>query len=149
GAGAAYELKFRLPAEQADAAEAWARERLIPDPHGEGGAYRVTTVYCDTPRCDVYHRARGYRRSKYRLRLYGDGEVVWLERKRKRRGLVRKKRSSVPQEELAWLAGEGDLADWGGGWFLHRVRFRELRPVCRVGYDRVAFGGQSPDGPVR
>jgi hypothetical protein len=147
--GAAYELKFRLSEVQAGAVEAWARERMAPDPYGEAGTYRITSVYCDTPGLAVYHRAPGFKRSKYRLRRYGTSPAVWLERKKKQGGRVRKKRTGVPLEELARLAAEAGSLDWAGGWFLQRIRFRELRPVCRVGYDRTAFVGQSPDGPLR
>src|SRR5947208_6777877 len=80
GAGQAFELKFLLPADRAAAVEEWARRWLTPDPHGQAGTYRVLSLYCDTPGLDVYHRAPGYRRRKYRLRRYGLAEVIHLER---------------------------------------------------------------------
>ena len=73
GGGAAYEIKFRLTSEEADWAEAWARQRLFPDPHGDKGVYRTTSLYLDTPFLDIYHKTRGYRRGKYRLALRRGG----------------------------------------------------------------------------
>ena len=80
GAGQAFELKFLLPADRAGFVESWARRWLRPDPHGLGGAYRILSLYCDTPGLDVYHRAPGYRRRKYRLRRYGLGGLPGGER---------------------------------------------------------------------
>jgi hypothetical protein len=149
GEGTAFELKFQLTLAEAANVEAWARRHLTPDAHGIGGAYRITTVYCDTPRLDVYHRARGYRRSKHRLRRYGDAGTVYLERKTKWSDRVRKRRSGIPLAELSLCASNGEACDWTGGWFLQRTRFLELRPTSRVAYDRTAFVGHTPDGAVR
>jgi hypothetical protein len=145
----AFELKFHLPVESAARAEAWARQRLLPDPHGEGGRYLTTTVYCDTPALDVFHRTNGFRRSKYRLRRYGESSRIFLERKNRRGDRVRKRRDEVPGEELALLAGSDVSLDWPGWWFYRQLRFRELRPTCRIAYERTAFMGQLSTGPIR
>src|SRR6188508_2922202 len=68
---AAFELKYNLAPDQADWVEAWARARLTPDSHGDRGRYQVTTLYCDTPTFGVFHRADGCKRTKFRLRRYG------------------------------------------------------------------------------
>ena len=44
GLGPAFELKFHLTPAEAEAAEAWARRHLTPDPHGQDGTYRITSV---------------------------------------------------------------------------------------------------------
>jgi len=107
-------------------------------------------VYCDNSNLDVYHKSPGYRRSKYRLRRYGSADLIFLERKKKRGGVVRKRRVAVPATDLTLLGGEGDLPEWVGQWFLQRVRFRDLRPACRLGYHRTAFMGVVAEGePVR
>ena len=54
--GPAFELKFKLTLAEAEFVEAWARAHLLPDCHGADGFYQVTSVYCDTPRFDVFHR---------------------------------------------------------------------------------------------
>ncbi len=141
----AYELKFLLPPGEAERVEAWARRRLTADPHGDGGTYRTTTLYLDTPFFDIYHKSPGHRRSKYRLRRYGSGDLVYLERKRRRGDRVAKRRECLPLAELPGLPGP----DAVGTWFGERVRERLFRPVCWIGYDRTAFLATTPAGPVR
>jgi hypothetical protein len=144
GGGDAYEVKFRLTGDEACGAEAWARQRLTPDPHGDNGVYRTTSLYLDTPFLDIYHRTPGYRRSKYRLRRYGADEAIHLERKRRRGDRVRKRREAVALAEVpSLLDGEG------GGWFGLLVRQRLLRPICWIGYLRTAFVSATANGPVR
>jgi hypothetical protein len=148
----AYELKFLLDEGRAALVQAWAAERLLPDAHGDsslGGAYRTTTLYLDTPGLDVYHRAGSHGRRKYRLRRYGGGGLAFLERKAKRGDRVRKRRSAVPDAELPLLAEPFSAADWPGQWFHRRLLARRLRPSARVVYERLAYVGFAPEGPVR
>jgi len=147
--GRAFELKFRLPLDAAEAVEAWARRHLVPDVHGSAGRYPVTTVYCDTPTFDVFRRSPGYRRSKFRLRRYGDAPTVFLERKAKKGDRVRKRRVEVAPDQLSWLAVADAPADWAGRWFRDRLQRRGLRPTCQVAYERTAFVGGTADSPVR
>ncbi len=141
----AYELKFLVTALEAARVEAWARRLLLPDPHGLKGTYQTTTLYLDTPFFDVYHKSPGYRRSKYRVRRYGGGELVHLERKKRQGDRVRKRREVLSLPELARLPDP----DGGGTWFGLRIRERRLRPACWVAYARTAFVGTTPGRPVR
>ena len=141
----AYELKFVLSTFEATRIEAWARHRFQPDPHGQDGTYQTTTLYLDTPWLDVYHKSPGHRRSKYRLRRYGAAAVVQLERKKRRGDRVRKRRETWLLADLPRLLDtEGDCT-----WFGSRIQARGLQPVCCIGYDRTAFAGRTPAGPVR
>jgi hypothetical protein len=149
GQGDPYELKFRLTEAESHTIEAWARQRLRPDPHGHDGVYATTSVYCDTAGLDVYRRSDGHRRSKFRLRRYGTSAMVFLERKTKKGDRVRKRRAAVSPDELALLASLAEAPGWAAEWFLQRVRTRRLRPVCRVGYERTAFVGTTSEGAVR
>src|SRR4051812_26013707 len=84
GTAPAYELKFLLHEAQAQLVEAWARRRLMLDPHGEpalAGAYRTVSLYFDTPQLDVYQRTPSYKRRKFRVRRYGAAPLLFLERK--------------------------------------------------------------------
>jgi hypothetical protein len=136
--------------EQADEVEARLATWLRPDPHHDAGsAYRVTTLYCDTPEWDVFHQQGRYRLFKLRLRRYGAGEHVYLERKAKRRDEVRKLRSSVAMEQLAEFS-EAELGLAGyGGWYRRQLRRNRLRPVCLVEYERTAYYNSGESGPVR
>jgi hypothetical protein len=144
GGGDAYEVKFRLTAEEANWAEKWARERLAPDPHGDNGVYHTTSLYVDTPFLDIYHKTRGYRRSKYRLRRYGSAEWVHLERKLRRGDRVRKRRDTIPLAEVPYL-----VDGCNGGWFGQRARDRLFQPVCWIAYTRTAFQSDTSTGPLR
>jgi hypothetical protein len=140
---------------EAEAAEviAWAARHLRPDPHARDGSheesYRVASLYLDTEALDVYHRRGSYGRAKYRLRRYDGADAVFLERKCKVKGRVRKRRSHVGPDELSRLAEGSAPEDWPGRWFYRRMAMRALRPTCLVAYRRVAMVGDGPRGPIR
>ena len=82
---------------------AWARQHMAPDPHVEpslGDAYRISSLYLDTPALDVFCHRGSAARSKFRLRRYGDESAVYLERKRKKRDCVEKRRVPVLEAEM-------------------------------------------------
>src|SRR5688572_3895430 len=106
----ASEIKFLVSPALADQIREWARGRLAPDPNASGessDAYTITSLYFDTDQFDVFHGQGSYGRSKYRVRRYGEGEVTFLERKLKTRGLLTKRRSIVRLDELAQLTNAG------------------------------------------
>lgn len=153
GEGAsAFEMKFILAEEVAQQVEAWAAEHLqrdaYADPHGVG-SYQTTTLYLDTPALDVFHRTAAFRGQKFRLRRYGNGERIYLERKTRRGDRVEKKRSDVAFEDLKVFQFDGATVDWAGHWFRDRVFADALRPTCRLTYERTAFVRASPTGPLR
>ena len=83
----AAELKFLVSPALAGQIGGWVLGRLQPDPHaggGTGGAYRITSLYFDSPPFDVFHRRGSYGRAKYRIRRYGASETVFLELKFRR-----------------------------------------------------------------
>lgn len=151
--GIAFELKFELPRADVLRMKAWAATHLTPDPHGNDGCYRVTSVYCDTPDFAVFHRAPGFRKSKLRLRRYGTAPFVFLERKVRNGDKVRKRRVEVAPEELpqlsSFVSGAVPPTDWPANWFLEKALKTQFSPVCRVGYDRTAFFGIAGGQGVR
>ena len=152
GVGPAFELKFLLDETMAQQVEDWARRRLALDPHGDpqlGGAYRTTSLYFDTPQLDVYHRAPSYKRRKFRARRYGTSPWTFLERKSKWGDRVKKRRTSVPDDELPQLAHPMSLITWPGHWFHRRLLMRRLGPACQIAYLRTAYVGLCPEGPLR
>jgi hypothetical protein len=150
-ASAAFELKFLLDEAAALRVEAWARRHLAPDPHAEealGGAYTIHSLYLDTPGFDVFRRADADLRHKYRVRRYGRGDALYLERKTRCGDRVSKQRVAVEDVRLPLLPTGAAEPGWPGEWFQSEVLARRLRPVCRISYRRTAFVGDDC-GPVR
>lgn len=142
-----HELKFLIPLEKAGPIVEWARGRMDADPHGVGAArdeYLVQSVYFDTPRWQVYHKHGSYGRAKYRVRRYNDADWVFLERKMKREGIVRKRRSTLPLGELPALDSQQ-----AAEWYRKRLSLRQLVPTCYIQYERVARLKQTADGVLR
>ena len=148
----ARELKFLIAAHQAPALRAWARARLAPDSFGSGpwgDAYTTTSLYFETPAFDVYHRRGSYGRSKFRIRRYGEADVVFLERKFRTERLLAKRRTTVPLPEMDHLAAPTPRTDWPGYWFHRRVLLRRLNPLIQMSYDRTARVGMASAGTMR
>lgn len=147
----AYEVKFLLSEEQACVVESALKPHLALDPYADpscGGAYRTTSLYTDTPGFDVYHRVGSLARRKFRVRGYGAAAQAFLERKAKRGDRVKKRRSAVPLAELAQLSATA-APEWSGAWFHRQLDLRRLRPVCRIGYERVAYVGTAETHAIR
>jgi VTC domain len=147
-----FEMKFLVTEARAAQVAAWAAEHLEPDPHAgdsRDDGYRVTSLYLDTPALDVYHRRGSFGRAKYRVRRYDSAPWLFLERKCKVKGRVRKRRTRVGDKELALLGPTAPPGGWPGCWFGRRVALRGLAPTCLVSYERVACVGSGPHGPIR
>ncbi|MEP6538937.1 MAG: polyphosphate polymerase domain-containing protein [Bryobacteraceae bacterium] len=141
GGELATETKFVVSRAAAAEIRQWARQHLTADAHGtgpDGDGYRITTLYLDTPNLDVFHRTGSHGRTKYRLRRYADGDVVYLERKVKSQGRITKRRTAVPLDELGCLASHQPRLRWPGYWFHRRVLARQVQPVCQLSYQRTA-----------
>jgi len=160
----AFELKFLLTEAQARDVEERARRHMFSDPHADpalDNAYRITSLYCDTPALDVFHRLAPFQRRKHRLRRYGQTPWIFLERKIKWGDRVKKRRTMIPDADLTILiqppqpdrsptALSGlDGAAWPGHWFHRHLAMRQLAPVCRIAYERVALVGEAAEGPLR
>ena len=148
----ARELKFLVDEAQAPALRAWARAHLARDgfgsgPHGDG--YTTTSLYFETPGFDVYHRRGSYGRSKFRIRRYGEADVVFLERKFRTHRLLAKRRTTVPIHEMDHLAAPAPREGWPGYWFHRRVLLRRLSPLIQMSYDRTARVGVADSGIMR
>lgn len=148
----ASELKFHVSAADAGALRQWARHNLAADPYGAGEAgdtYLTTSLYFDTPGFDVYRRNGSYKRSKYRVRRYCGGGIVFLERKMKTRSLVSKRRSTIDIRELPRIGEPSAEKHWPGYWFHRRLLARDLRALCQVSYERTARVAMTGNGPIR
>jgi VTC domain len=149
---AACELKFVIDDRLAPRVKEWARTHLQPDPHGCGtfrDEYRISTLYFDTRRFDVFHRNDSFGRAKYRVRRYGDANFVFFERKLRKPGLLIKRRTRDDIDTLDRIADRIIDPDWAAHWFQGRLLVRSLRPVCRISYHRTARVAHTAEGPAR
>lgn len=153
----AYELKCPVGLEVAEALLDAAQLALTWDPHcgadsscnSQGGGYGISSLYLDTADLSVFCRQPGYARKKFRIRRYGDAGEVFLEKKVKRRGVVRKQRTVVPLAELGRLDSRSDGGDGPATWFRERLIRRQLCPTVQIRYQRHALIGESSGGPIR
>jgi hypothetical protein len=149
---AAREIKFLVAPTLAAEILDWSRTRLAADPFAagdHGDEYRISSLYYDTDAFAVYHRRGSQGRAKYRIRRYGAADVVFLERKLRTSGMLNKRRTLVPIDELACLEAAPANPAWAGRWFRRRVEARKLSPVCQVSYRRHALVGEGTHGPLR
>jgi hypothetical protein len=138
-----HELKYVVSREEAERLRDFAATLLRPDEFGgRDGRYLVHSLYFDSPALDVYHRTSGVEGVKYRVRRYGEEDVVWLERKRRKGTLVEKRRAAWPLAKLAEvLEPRRVFADWPGEFRRDLDRFK-LAPKLLVSYPRTAFAGE-------
>ncbi|MGH9309430.1 MAG: polyphosphate polymerase domain-containing protein [Vicinamibacterales bacterium] len=137
----AAEIKFLVDPSLAPRICDWARRHLLPDPHGAGPAgdeYATSSLYFDTSGFDVFHRRGSYGRAKYRVRRYGNGDHVFLERKLRQPGILIKRRTVAPLALLDRLHDATAAGSWPGDWFQRRLQVRGLSPVCQISYHRIA-----------
>jgi hypothetical protein len=147
----ASEIKFVVDTDTAERIRGWARMFLEPDPHGAGAfgdEYRTTTLYFDTADGDVFHRRGSFGRAKYRIRRYGQSDVIFLERKLRQRGLLVKRRTQAPLEMLDG-SNASERRHWPGRWFERRLTVRGLEAVCQLSYHRLARETATDRGPAR
>ena len=147
----AFEKKFIVDRDLGERIREAARRTLDPDPWATGPArdeYGTTTVYFDTDEFDVYRRRGSYRRAKYRIRRYGRGDIVFLERKLRTADVLSKRRTGLGIAELGRLNSAVDSA-WSGLWFHERLLMRRLSPRCQVSYSRTARIAMTDFGPIR
>jgi hypothetical protein len=146
------EIKFLVDPVVADRIRAWARTHFSPDPYGAGDdadEYETCTLYFDTAELDVFGRRGSYARAKYRVRRYGGGDAIFLERKLRKPGMLIKRRIACPLDGLELLDEAYTVQGWIGEWFHRRLLARRLRPVCQVSYRRMARNLDRVDGTAR
>ncbi|HUS37761.1 MAG TPA: polyphosphate polymerase domain-containing protein [Verrucomicrobiae bacterium] len=142
-----HETKFLISLEKAPAILDWARKHMDGDPHGNGehrDEYLVQSLYLDTAEWHVFRKIGSYGRAKFRIRRYSDENWLFLERKMKRAGVVRKKRTTIGLEELP-----GFKNHINGFWYDRRLTLRQLKPMCYIQYHRVARQKMTSDGMLR
>ena len=144
---ARYESKYLLTREQYSRIVTAVAERMTPDSYGPT---TIRNVYFDTPDYRLIRRSieKPVYKEKLRLRSYapvGESGQVFVELKKKYKGVVYKRRLAFPQRQsLDWLSGgpppgEDSQIRREIHWF---ARFYGvLRPTVYLCYDREAWFG--------
>ena len=139
------ELKYRITDAQRAALEAAFGTRMVPDEHGE------STI------CNIYYDMADHRlirasleqpasKEKLRLRSYGvtePGGEVFLELKKKYKGIVYKRRITLPEDAAGeFIAGRAPLGEHGqiGREIEYFTAFyAPLLPAVHLSYERSAW----------
>ena len=139
------ELKYRITDAQRAALEAAFGARMVPDEHGE------STI------CNIYYDTADYRliraslekpayKEKLRLRDYGssqEGDPVFVELKKKYKGIVYKRRITLPEDAAGeFIAGRAPLGEHGqiGREIEYFTAFyAPLLPAVHLSYERSAW----------
>ena len=139
------ELKYRITDAQRAALEAAFGARMVPDEYGE------STI------CNIYYDTADYRliraslekpayKEKLRLRSYGvtePGGEVFLELKKKYKGIVYKRRITLPEDAAGeFIAGRAPLGEHGqiGREIEYFTAFyAPLLPAVHLSYERSAL----------
>lgn len=141
-----FEIKFLLHQQQRAALERAMIHRLVPDIHGES---TICNIYYDTPDFRLIRNSmeKPVYKEKLRLRSYGrvaEDQSVFLELKKKYKGVVYKRRISLPESQATSMisTGNGRLNQFGQigrelDYTLHY--YPNLRPAMYLCYDRCAF----------
>lgn len=152
-----YEKKYRIT----DECYKRLRERLMeymePDAHSRNGEfYTICNIYYDTVHNDLIRRSqeKPIYKEKLRLRSYGvvtPEDKVFLEIKKKYKGLVNKRRTKLKLAEAYNFVESGVIPEHQSymnaqvlrelQYFLKRMDM-ELRPALFLSYDRVAMFGK-------
>lgn len=141
-----YEKKYLLTASQYELFREVADEYMQVDEYGES---TICNIYYDTPDYDLIRASieGPVYKEKLRLRSYGipkQGEPVFLEIKKKYKGIVYKRRIALPLEE-AYKSLEQGVVDEGRGQVAKEINYflKRYHPVPKVylAYDRVAMFG--------
>lgn len=139
------ELKFLIDRQQRQALEQLLKEKMVPDKYGQS---TICNLYYDTPDYRLIRRSleKPVYKEKLRLRSYGriePGVDVFLEMKKKYKGVVYKRRIRVTQEQAAafmqcraQLPQDNQIAR---EMVYFRDFYKTLEPRVYLSYEREAW----------
>ena len=149
------EKKYLLSAAQYDALRPLLDAHMEADAYGE---YTVCNLYFDTEHNDLIRRSieKPEYKEKLRLRAYGtvsDDDKVFLEIKKKYKGVVYKRRIKVPYREIKVYLKDGTPPPSDHGQIFREIdyflRFYDCRPKLFLSYDRLALAGVGEEKGLR
>ena len=142
-----YELKYLMTRSQRDAILRAMEAHMAPDSYAHSD---IRNLYYDTPDFLLIRRSldKPLYKEKLRMRSYGCAQAqtpVFVELKKKYRGVVYKRRIILPQAQaLSCLAGDEPLPDSQIGREIAYALdyYRALRPAMFLSYAREAYAPQ-------
>lgn len=146
-----YEKKFLLTPEQYGALISVLRDTVTEDDYG---VHTICNVYYDTENYDLIRASldKPVYKEKFRLRSYGvpsGHDRIFVEIKKKYRGVVYKRRVDAPSGEVAAFVTEGKRLSGDVQiqreiqWFLRQY---QPKPKVFLAYERIAFLGKGDAG---
>lgn len=143
---ARYEKKYLICSGQQEQLMKALQEKFKPDVYG---IHTVCNIYFDTEDYRLIRTSleKPVYKEKLRLRSYGtpgNSDTVFLELKKKHKGIVYKRRVSLPLPEARRYLHSGDLPEKPGqilreiDWFIHHY---SPVPKAYIAYDREAWQG--------
>lgn len=143
------EIKYLLDSRQRTALEAEFAQRMQPDkfPHSS-----IRNIYYDTPDFRLIRRSLEHPiyKEKLRVRCYGaEAKTVFLEMKKKYKGIVYKRRLSLPEQDAyGFMEGIASLPDSQIGKELTYFRdfYQTLQPQVYLSYERDSWVGKEDPG---
>ena len=147
-----YEKKFLLDSNKFKFILESIQEKMVADKYNrDGQLYNIANIYYDTPD-DALIRAsieKPVYKEKLRLRSYGVPAMedkVFLEIKKKYKGLVNKRRTKLILDEAYKFTIEGEepiIQDYMNEQVLNELKYflkvYDLQPKVYLAYDRMAF----------
>ena len=146
-----YEIKYRIPLDQAEQVRTWIARYMEPDAFGEGGSsrYDVHSLYLDDADWRIYRETRNGNFSRFKLRArtyqFLDDAPVFMEVKARDGEAMQKSRAQLRRPDaIAILEGrlaanvkyDGPLDNFRN----HMDRYRAF-PRVWVTYKRSAWVG--------
>lgn len=142
-----YEIKYIVDSEQYDQLMEHLEGKFLIDQYGR---VIINNIYYDTPDFQLIQRSleKPVYKEKLRLRSYGtpkDGEMVFVELKKKYKGIVYKRREKMELSQAdAYLRKveqppKGTQITREIDWFLKS--YPKLQPAMYISYSRIAMHG--------
>lgn len=140
-----FELKYLLTLPQQERILQAMADHMAPDQYGRT---TIRNIYYDTPNYRLIRHSleKPVYKEKLRLRSYkrlGKDDKVFVELKKKYKGIVYKRRLSMPERSaLQWLQGDAfpsEQTQISREIEYVRSYYRDLRPAVFLSYERVAW----------
>lgn len=147
-----FEVKYAINTAKKDILIAALQEYMVADKYNVGGnPYTICNIYYDTDDNYLIQKSvsKPVYKEKLRLRGYGvpnPGDLVFLEIKKKYKGVVNKRRTRLELEEAMRFTLSGEIPEqkpYINSQVMNEIKYfmsiYDLKPKLYLAYDRLAF----------